>query len=70
MSTDILNKRIALFYRAKQISNIYREKFGMKPHRYNYEFGMPEFQEKINTTHCWNKYMKALRERYNLKEMF
>jgi len=66
MSTDILNKRIALFYRANQISNIYREKFGMSNLPMKYDGVVSEFQETINTTHCFNKYIKGLRDRYIL----
>ena len=63
MSTDILNKRIAMYYRANQISNTYREKFGMSNVPMKYEGVVCEFQEPINTTHCFNKYIKGLRDR-------
>lgn len=67
MTTEELNKRIAMFYRAEQISREYRKKFGMGEKESAFaDSSMPEFQEEIDTTHCFNRYIKALRERYTI----
>ena len=66
MTTEDINKRIDLYYRANEISMIYRKKYNMprKSMWDSYICSTPDYQASINKAHCFNKYLKELRERY------
>ena len=65
-SMEALNKRLSIYYRATEIANDFRMKHGIPVKELCYDCSMPdEYQQQLHPTHCFNKYLKELRERYS-----
>lgn len=63
-SLELLNDRLSLLFRAREIANQYRKEHSMNDVQEYYNSSVPEFQETIHPAHSFNKYLKELRERY------